>query len=310
MKIIFIIPYFGKFPNYFSLFLKSCEISKYCDFLLITDNKEEKSFPINFKKIDMTLSEFHMLMEKKLDKKVYLNKPYKLCDYKPMYGYLFEEKIIGYDYWGYCDVDLIFGDLDSFLVPILEKKYDKIFDLGHCTLIKNTYENNSLFLKSAYLNDILQHEKIFIFDEQYNNSINNLFIENNKSIFSKQLAADIFIYGQWFYRTIYNHDAEKFDVDKSKSLFLYSNGKILNYKVNGNQLIKKEFLYIHLQQRKMEVVNSNMNYFKIIPNKFCDVEVENITLENFNKIYLGFFNIQKIIMKFRRIKVAIKRRLK
>ena len=28
MKIAFILPYFGEFPNYFKLYLKSCEFNK------------------------------------------------------------------------------------------------------------------------------------------------------------------------------------------------------------------------------------------------------------------------------------------
>ena len=36
-KIIIILPYFGKFSNYFNLFLKSCEKNHTIDWLVITD---------------------------------------------------------------------------------------------------------------------------------------------------------------------------------------------------------------------------------------------------------------------------------
>ena len=37
-KIIIIIPYFGEFPNYFDLWMKSVKYNSDIDFLLITDN--------------------------------------------------------------------------------------------------------------------------------------------------------------------------------------------------------------------------------------------------------------------------------
>lgn len=41
-RVAFIIPYFGKFNNYFPLFLKSCEANAdLCDWLIYTDDKTE-----------------------------------------------------------------------------------------------------------------------------------------------------------------------------------------------------------------------------------------------------------------------------
>ena len=39
----------------------------------------------------------------------------KLCDYKPAYGLIFEDELIGYDYWGFCDTDILLGDIYQFL---------------------------------------------------------------------------------------------------------------------------------------------------------------------------------------------------
>ena len=37
MKIKIVIPYFGRFPNYFEFFLKSCEANDEIKFLVFTD---------------------------------------------------------------------------------------------------------------------------------------------------------------------------------------------------------------------------------------------------------------------------------
>lgn len=304
MKSVFIIPYFGKFPNYFELFLNSCAKSNHFDFIIYTDNKDEYHFPKNVKKVAMTLQDMKLKMESKIHKSVCLSSAYKLCDYKPMYGMIFEDEIQKYSYWGYCDIDLIFGDVDSILTPIIEKNYDKIFDLGHCSLIKNTPENNRLFLKSKNIDTILSNECIYIFDEQYNNSINNLFIENNKKLYTNNsLIADIYIWGQLFYCTVYNYQKYEFEIRKEKSLFIYDNGKVLNYRLDNGNLIKTEYLYIHLQQRKMKMSLKNKNYYKIIPNQFKEIQLSTITSHNFKKISLGYINYQKISLKFRLLKL-------
>ena len=35
---------------------------------------------------------------------------YKLTDFKPAYGEIFQDYIIQYDFWGFTDIDLIYGD--------------------------------------------------------------------------------------------------------------------------------------------------------------------------------------------------------
>src|SRR5947207_1808436 len=33
------------------------------------------------------------------------------CDFRPVYGDLFLDRYDGYDWWGWCDLDMLFGDL-------------------------------------------------------------------------------------------------------------------------------------------------------------------------------------------------------
>ncbi len=95
--------------------------------------------------------------------------PYKLCDFKPAYGFLFEDYIQDYEYWGHCDCDLVFGDLETLLTPILKEGYDKVFAVGHLTIYRNTVENNRRFMKPLHGRDIYKEafttSKIYVFDE-------------------------------------------------------------------------------------------------------------------------------------------------
>lgn len=77
-----------------------------------------------------------------------LHYPYKLCDYKPTYGVLFAEYLKNYDYWGYIDCDLVFGNLSKYLKNIGIAEYDRIYSAGHLSIYRNCKEINELFLES------------------------------------------------------------------------------------------------------------------------------------------------------------------
>ena len=132
-KIVFIVPYFGKFNNYFQLYLDSCGKNKKIDWLIYTDDKTKYNFPDNVKVKYISFKEIKEKIQHKFPYKVSLERAYKLCDFRPLYGYIFEEDIQDYDYWGHCDTDMIWGNIEKLLFPILnKKKYDKcIFGYSH-----------------------------------------------------------------------------------------------------------------------------------------------------------------------------------
>ena len=80
MSCIFIIPYFGKFKNYFEFFLKSFSYNPQFDLLLITDNTDPYVYPKNVKKIEISFHEFQNLVQEKFDFNISLENLYKLCD--------------------------------------------------------------------------------------------------------------------------------------------------------------------------------------------------------------------------------------
>jgi len=109
-KIVFIITYMGKYPWYFPYFLHSCRHNPTVDFLILSDNNTPNlELPPNVKIIRSSLEHFKTDAAKTLGFEVVAESGYKLCDFKPAYGYIFADYIKDYDFWGYCDVDVIFG---------------------------------------------------------------------------------------------------------------------------------------------------------------------------------------------------------
>lgn len=74
--------------------------------------------------------------------------PYKLCDFRFAFGDIYRECAEGYDYWGFGDVDVIYGDLREFLQGDLLERDPIIFNAshvsGHFALVKNTEENRPI----------------------------------------------------------------------------------------------------------------------------------------------------------------------
>lgn len=308
-KIVFIVPYFGNFKNYFQLFLNSCATNSNYNWLIFTDNKQKYEYPDNVKVQYMSLEDLKRVIEKRMGFEVSLDRAYKLCDYKPAYGYIFEEYIKEYDYWGHCDTDVIFGDLSSFLENCNIDNYDKAFFLGHCTLYRNTIENNRRFMLK--LNGIYRYKEVFskkeicAFDEQFDRSVNDIYRQYNFSVLNQEYEANLYTKSSNFKITRYDFSKSKYVVEKrTNSFFAWENGKLFRYLLKDDKIVKEEYMYIHLQLRNMQVKLSDMhtNRYKIIPNAFEKLEFDNIDTRNFSKIKKKNFNLQYLRLKFRALK--------
>lgn len=307
-KGIFIIVYFGKIPSYFTVWKKTAERSKKFDFLIVTDDTTAIfSDTNNIKICIMTFTEFKERVQRKFQFTVNLNNPRKLCDYKPAYGYLFEEEIKEYDYWGYCDLDLIFGDIDK-LIP-LEQNYDKLFAHGHMTLFKNSYEMNRIFMKKINHNqtfeDIYKNDYNFVFDEPSDNlNINLICAESQVKTYIDYNIADVNPYSYLFRRSLYDYSCpnKKDRITKleknGKTVYLWDNGSLKSFTLDGNKILTNELRYFHFQKRNMDIqIESDVNVFLIIPNKLIPFNGK-ITEKEINKytkkklIYKQYFALK------------------
>ena len=166
-RIIVVIPYFGSLPEFFRFWIESAEQNRDVDFLLITDNDIDGRQNIKVLKIDFF--SFKSKVQQKLGFPVSLDSPYKLCDYKPAYGYLFHEYISNYDFWGWCDIDLIFGRIRHFINDDILANNDFISGWGHFSLVRNTVFCNTLFMQKhdgyLYYKDVYSSPANYVFDE-------------------------------------------------------------------------------------------------------------------------------------------------
>ena len=282
--------YYGPFPSYFSVWLNSCRQNPSVDFFVFTDNSTDGYvIPPNVNLISLPFQEIRGLFQRLFDFSISLERPYKLCDYKPAYGEALQDWISEYDYWGHCDIDLIWGNIRHFITDELLEQFDRISNQGHCSIYRNDPRVNSLYRtldphgcydwREVYTND-----RNYAFDEY--GTVNDdgsggglsLIMERaGEKIFSKWLFYDVNVGRQdRFQIELDDHEREcspnqiqeylhrLYSTEyEAECQFLERNkeGLFLCYSKDG-MILRKEFLYVHFPRRlirlpKQTIVNDN-----------------------------------------------------
>jgi len=174
MKILIIIPYFGRCPAWMDYLLQTCAFNSSTHWLFYTDINKPADCPENVRFESKTINDFNMLASQKLDLPIEIIHPYKICDFRPAFGQIFSEYLSDYDIWGYADLDLVFGDISTFLPKDILENHDVIsarkgYLSGHFALYKNTQIINCLYTKSPMYRQIFQDaQHHYAFDERSN----------------------------------------------------------------------------------------------------------------------------------------------
>jgi hypothetical protein len=299
-RIALIVCYYGKFPEWIDIWLKSCEFNKEYDFFLVTDNNSLKEVPQNVKVIYQTMNDLKVKLSKAAGFEVVLRTPYKLCDYKPLYGKALEEYLVEYDFWGHCDLDLIWGRLSNFLTDDIFDKYDLIGMYGHLMIYRNTDYMNSIFKLDGGVfgyKEVFLHADNFSFDEM--SGIDLIAQRNRISHYKRLKIANM------------SPNYKRFKISSMKSekeYFIWEKGKVLRiYGIKGN--LVEEFAYIHfsgkkptvqLSQESIKNANIYLSSKNITERKTC--ELNELELMEHNE-YVSNKEDKKTLKKFKKNKI-------
>lgn len=310
-KIVFICPYFGTLPEYFPLWLKSCKKNHTIDWIIITDDKASYEYPENVRVYYCSFRKFAAYIRKKTGFASSIKYPYKLCDYKPVYGKIMEDQIRGYDFWGHCDMDTVFGDLRKFFTEEILCSCDKLMFLGHMTLYRNTSKVNNRYLLSAGLGrlseEILTHSENQQFDEFSRYGINRIYqVHRFPMKRMDAMYADISPLRYAFMLSKYDENYKQYYEPFQPRVFEWIDGQLFDCTVKtSGQIRKREIGYVHFQKRKMENhVNISADRFYIIPSGFAEAD-GNLTaadIQKFSKdkvFYVPFFKLKFKAFQYR-----------
>ncbi len=275
-RCILIVPYFGRFHNYFQLFLDSCAFNSDFDWIIFTDDERKFRYPSNVKVIYTKFETIVNRFRNILDFKICLDNPYKLCEYKNLYGLAFQKEINGYEFWGYCDVDLIFGKISDYITNDILENYDRVLSRGHLTLMRNIEKVNNMYKiidKRIPLNYRYAFTTHYICHFDENEHWSAVAEDNGIRVWSHVIYADIDC-EKFRFHLIYGNCKHK------RQIFIHrSDGRLKRYYIeenSKNHVKSDEWCYIHLQKRTMKNMLTdidNTNYI-IVPNAFKSIPVK------------------------------------
>lgn len=275
-KIAIITTYHGKFPNSINFWFKSIEKNPTIDFFLFTDLSVNVSLP-NLKVIDKSFSDIVKMAQDNFDFQISIPRAYKYPDFRPAFGEIFADYLRGYDYWGFSEQDLVYGDIRHFFPDDLLDKYDKILGNGHLTLYRNIPDVNSSYklVENPNYKFVYTHGRNFYFEE-YMGTSRYWDRFRHSRFFQEKIFDDVNYYRADFYP---DHGVAP---DEKNIIYTFENGKIYRYSEKNNKLVKTETLYVHFQKRFMKVETEVNDFFTMIPDAYIPY-IPNISIEVLRK---------------------------
>lgn len=162
--------YMGPLPNYFGMYVASCKKNNSFNFIVINDTIAQSSVDGNIQYIKWSLQDLNNFSSKRLNENINLKSAWKINEIKPLFGLIFKEDLAKFDFWGWCDLDIIWGDLRKFLNDELLSRYDVItskvnWTAGHFTLFRNNAICNNLYARFNGVIELLNSPTYYAFEE-------------------------------------------------------------------------------------------------------------------------------------------------
>jgi hypothetical protein len=184
-RVCIIIIYFGPWPIWFSAWLRSCSCNPEFDWLILSNGESPKELPPNVKVEPLSNDALEQRVSEMLGVPFALSRGYKLVDLKPTYGELFQQYLHDYDFWGYTDLDVVYGRLADFFTEDRLLNHDVLSPsdrllVGHLTLIRNTPSFCQLYRECPDYLQILCRDTHEGFDEKGFNFLVMSYAESGK----------------------------------------------------------------------------------------------------------------------------------
>lgn len=266
-SIKYIVPYFGKLPEYFQLWLDTCKMNSDINWLVITDDRSDYRYPNNVEVVYCSFADIKTRFQSLYDFEISLKSAYKLVDYKVAYGEIFQAELTGFDYWGFCDIDLMWGNIRKFITDDILERFPKIGCQGHSTIFKNDPSINAVY--RLILDDELSYKQAFSSERVCCTDIGFIrkrFEHLRLPIYDKTVYAGLDAYKPAFYlQAMPSTEAYK----NSRQVFLWNGGDLYRYYIDHGNVKEEEYYYIHFFKRPMKNQIQTMDKpILIVPNRY------------------------------------------
>lgn len=169
-----ILTWFGILPRWLPATLRTFSANqRLVDVHFISDIpriKWPQRMPANCYLHEMTLTQYEVLIHLKTKRRLNVTRARKLCDYKPLYGHLHEELLRPYLFWGYGDLDVLWGDLSQVITPESLSHYDVLLPshagaIGHLSFFRNNEHMRHLYMQVPNVWEQLASSRMVTFSE-------------------------------------------------------------------------------------------------------------------------------------------------
>ncbi len=290
----------GPLPSYFNYYTETCKKNKSIHYIIINDTISKTYHDENIEFIKLNLEELNAIVTESLKHKITLVNAWKINEVKPLFGKLFKEQLKDYDFWGWCDLDIIWGDVRSFLNEKMLGEYDVItsktnWTAGHFTLLRNNEYCNNLYNANPGIIKLLNSTTYYAFEEcchRWEGEINSIeyLAKNNLNISMYDIVKNAELKNeiQAHFKNIIREYPEPIN-------YIYSNSKLTD--LDGNL----EFMYYHLITVK-KIWRFYIPCYSKLPATFY-ITSAGIRSESES---LFFWKIKRIISCIKGIKKSIK----
>jgi len=284
--------YFGQWPNYFQFWLKSCSYNTGIHFILVSDIPTEGyDVPENVQIFKKSFAEVQTLVAQKFPEiTISLDRPYKLCDFKTAYGYIFADLFEGYDYWGFCDIDTIWGNIEKFIPENSDSHLVKIFPCGHLCFIRNIAPWNRVFelvnqVAGTLCRNNMNGRTVATWQECFSSPESHYYDEEGglEPLFQKISTQEVSVNYQL---SIINFVEVSFDnllppwrfdhfysinfPEKSNHLvYSFKEGCLMRHYLQNGQPQAEEISYLHISKRRFSIHTNCTSSFVVYPNRFA-----------------------------------------
>jgi hypothetical protein len=258
-----IVPYFGKRPSYFSLVLRSMAHNPDVHWLLITD-QPVTDIPPN---VTVQWCEFEDVVKRvqaNFDFEISLERPYKLCDFRPAFGEIFADELVGYDFWGHSDLDVLFGRIREH-IPAEAFEADKILFQGNFALYRNTADAARWFRHEVgriSYRKVMTTPAAMHFDEWA--GIYYIVRDLGVPYWQEERIFDISF-------SMYRTRAEA-PIGHDPRRYAWEKGEICEYRLDRGEVVRRTGLLAHLQKRTMRRPGDDVvaaDRFWVLANRFA-----------------------------------------
>ena len=257
-----VVPHFGQRPAYFPLVVRSMAANPDVSWILLTEQPVADP-PPNVTVQLCTFEDLARRIQSSFDFQISLERPYKLCDFRPAFGEIFADELAGYDFWGHSDLDVIFGRIRDHL-PAAAFEADKILFNGNFSLYRNDAETAGWYrhaVGKVDYRDAMTNPAAMHFDEWA--GIRYIVEDIGAPAWHEDVIFDIS-----FRR--YRTRAEA-PPGRDPRRYAWEDGEVCEYRLERGHVMRRTALLIHLQKRVLrapapEVLEAERYW--ILPDRF------------------------------------------